>query len=106
MMAYWTCPWLTIVLEEHLIFHKFAGKPIDWSIWDNKNKLPIGFAALLSILIGFSGAVVGMYQIWYTGPIALKVGGYGGDIGGWLAIGFAGIVFPPLRWLELKKFGR
>lgn len=106
MMAYWTCPWLTIVIEEHLIFHKFVGKPIDWSIWDDKSKLPVGFAALLSFLIGFSGAIVGMYQIWYTGPIALKVGGYGGDIGGWLAIGFAGIVFPPLRWLELKKFGR
>ncbi len=50
---------------------------------------------------------MGMYQIWYTGPIALKVGGaYGGDIGAWLAIGFAGVAFPPLRWLELKKFGR
>jgi purine-cytosine permease-like protein len=107
MMAYWICPWITIVLEEHLLFHKLTSKAFDWSIYESKSKLPIGRAAFLSFLIGFAGAVVGMYQIWYTGPIALKVGGaYGGDIGAWLAIGFAGVVFPPLRWLELKKFGR
>ncbi|KAH8812469.1 permease for cytosine/purines, uracil, thiamine, allantoin-domain-containing protein [Xylogone sp. PMI_703] len=107
MMAYWVCPWLIIVLEEHLIFHKLMGKSFDWSIYENKRRLPIGLAALLSFLIGFSGAIVGMYQIWYTGPIALKIGGlYGGDIGEWLAIGFAGVVFPPLRWLELRRFGR
>jgi purine-cytosine permease-like protein len=107
MMAYWICPWITIVLEEHLLFHKLTSKAFDWSIYESKSKLPIGRAAFLSFLIGFAGAVVGMYQIWYTGPIALKVGGdYGGDIGAWLAIGFAGVVFPPLRWLELKRFGR
>ncbi|KAI9644683.1 Vitamin B6 transporter [Ciborinia camelliae] len=107
MMAYWICPWITISLEEYFIFHKLAGKSFDWTIYDDRSKLPIGFAALLSFLIGFSGAIVGMYQIWYTGPIALMVGGeYGGDIGDWLAIGFTAIVFPPLRYLELKKFGR
>jgi purine-cytosine permease-like protein len=107
MMAYWICPWITIALEEHLIFHKLIGKPFDWTIYENKSKLPIGLAALLSFLIGWAGAIVGMEQIWYAGPLALRIGGpAGGDIGAWLAIGFTGIVFPPLRWLELKKFGR
>ncbi|KAA8566973.1 hypothetical protein EYC84_010068 [Monilinia fructicola] len=107
MMAYWICPWITISLEEYFIFHKLAGKSFDWTIYNDRNKLPIGFAALLSFLIGFAGAVVGMYQIWYTGPLALMVGGeYGGDIGDWLGIGFTAVVFPPLRYLELKKFGR
>jgi purine-cytosine permease-like protein len=82
MMAYWICPWITIVLEEHLLFHKLTGKAFDCSIYESKSKLPIGLAALLSFLIGFPGAIVGMYQIWYTGPLALRVGGeYGGDIG-------------------------
>jgi purine-cytosine permease-like protein len=64
MMAYQVCPWITIVLEEHLLFHKLTGKALDWSIYENKSKLPIGLAALLSFLISFLGAVVGMYQIW------------------------------------------
>ena len=106
LMAYWICPWITIVLEEHLLFHKLSGKSFDWTSYENKGRLPIGLAALLSFLIGLAGAVVGMYQIWYTGPVALQVGGFGADIGAWLAIGFTGILFPPLRWLELKKFGR
>ncbi|CAG8979006.1 hypothetical protein HYALB_00009908 [Hymenoscyphus albidus] len=107
MMAYWICPWITIVLEEHLLFHKLLGRPFDWSINENRKKLPVGIAATLSFLIGFSGAFVGMYQVWYTGPLALKIGGeYGGDIGEWIAIGFTGVVFPPLRWLELKRLGR
>lgn len=106
MMAYWVCPWITIVIEEHLLFHKLTGKVFDWSIYEDKSKLPIGLAASLSFLIGFAGAIVGMHQIWYTGPLAIKLGGDGGDIGGWLSIGFTGIVFPPLRWLELKGFGR
>lgn len=106
LMAYWICPYLTIVIEEHVFLHKLPKKPLDWSIYNIQEKLPIGYAALSSFLIGFAGAIVGMYQIWYTGPIAALLGGYGGDIGAWLAIGFTGLVFPPLRWLELKKFGR
>lgn len=107
MMAYWICPFITIVIEEHLLFHKLPGKQFDWSIYENQSQLPIGLAALLSFLIGFAGAVLGMYQVWYTGPIALRIGGeFGGDIGPWIAIGFTAIVFPPLRWLELKRFDR
>ena len=106
LMAYWVSPWLTIVLEEHLLFHVLRDVPLDWTEWEDKTKLPIGFAALTSFLIGWSGAIVGMYQVWYVGPVALKIGGYGGDIGAWIAIAFTSLVYPPLRYLEMKKFGR
>lgn len=106
-MAYWVCPWITIVLEEDIIFHKARGIRFDWTAWEDKKKLPIGAAALLSFLIGWAGAIIGMYQVWYTGPLAAKVGGgYGGDIGAWLAIAFTSVTFPPLRYLELKRMGR
>ena len=106
IMAYWVCPWLTIVVEEHLLFHKLRGVPFDWTAWEDKRRLPIGAAALFAWLCGWVGAIIGMSQVWYTGPVALKVGGHGGDIGPWLAIGFAGSIFPPLRVLELSKVGR
>ena len=106
LMAYWTAPWVTIAFLEHVLFRKLRGVPFDWAQWENKKKLPVGAAALLSWLIGWAGAIVGMYQVWYTGPIALEVGGHGADIGPWLSIAWCGIVYVPLRWFELKKFGR
>ncbi len=106
IMSYWVCPWIMIALEEHLLFHKLRGVPFDWTAWEDKKRLPIGAAALFAWLVGWAGAIIGMYQVWYAGPVALKIGGYGGDIGAWMAIAFAGVVFPPLRYMELKKFGR
>ena len=29
IMSYWVCPWLTIALEEHLLFHVLCGVPFD-----------------------------------------------------------------------------
>ena len=106
LMGYWVSPWLTIVLEEHLLFHVLRDVSFDWTAWEDKGKLPIGIAAMISFLIGWAGAIIGMDQVWYQGPVALKVGGYGGDIGAWMAIAFTCVVYPPLRCLELKKFGR
>ena len=105
-MSYWVSPWITILLEEHLLFHVLRGVPFDWTAWEDKEKLPIGAAALFAWLFGWAGAIIGMDQAWYQGPVASKIGGYGGDIGAWLSIAFACIMYPPLRYLELKKFGR
>ncbi|KAL8840480.1 MAG: hypothetical protein Q9176_003806 [Flavoplaca citrina] len=106
LMSYWVVPWLTIGVEEHLIFHKLRGVPFDWTAWEDRGRLPIGAAALVAWLMGWVGAIIGMSQVWYTGPVALKLGGFGGDIGAWLAIAFAGVVFPPLRYVELRAVGR
>ena len=106
IMSYWVCPWLTIALEEHLLFHVLRRVPFDWTAWEDKKKLPVGAAALFAWLRSAAGAIIGMYQIWYQGPVALQIGGYGGDIGAWMSIAFAGVMYPPLRYLELKKFGR
>ncbi|KAL9114630.1 MAG: hypothetical protein Q9227_001308 [Pyrenula ochraceoflavens] len=106
IMSYWVCPWLTIGLEEHLLFHIVRDVPFDWAAWENRKKLPVGIAAAVAWVIGWAGAIVGMSQNWYVGPVAALVGDYGADMGAWIAIGFAGIAYPPLRYLELKKFGR
>lgn len=104
LMGYYIVIFVTIMLEEHLIFRRTRG--FDWTQWENQNYLPVGLAALLSFLIGWAGAIIGMSQVWYIGPVAMRVGGIGADIGAWLGIAFTMIVFPPLRYLELKKIGR
>lgn len=105
LMGYWIVMFVTIMLCEHLIFRRTRG--FDWTRWEDKSYLPIGFAALTAFLIGWVGAIIGMYQAWYVGPVAKLVGdGTGADIGIWLGISFTLVTFPPLRWLELKYVGR
>ncbi|KAL9097497.1 MAG: hypothetical protein Q9165_000393 [Trypethelium subeluteriae] len=106
IMAYWVCSWLIVALEEHLLFHALRGLTFDWTAWEDSKRLPVGAAALLAWLIGWAGAIIGMAQVWYTGPLALAIGGTGGDIGVWLCITFTGVVYPPLRYIELRRFGR
>ena len=79
----------------------------DWTQWENPKYLPVGIAALTAFLIGWAGAIIGMDQVWFVGPVAARVGdGTGADIGIWLGSAFGLITYPPLRYLELKKFGR
>jgi purine-cytosine permease-like protein len=49
-----------------------------------------------------------MSQAWYVGPIAIAAGGppFGADIGFELSIATSLVLYPPLRYLEKKKFGR
>lgn len=57
-------------------------------------------------VIGWAGAILCMAQVWYIGPIAAEVGDYGGDMGNYVGFAWAALVYPPLRWLEIKRFGR
>lgn len=49
--------------------------------YDTPSKLPIGIAGIAAGCIGVAGAVVGMDEVWYIGPIGGKIGAYGGDLG-------------------------
>ncbi|KAI1338437.1 hypothetical protein F5Y15DRAFT_387256 [Xylariaceae sp. FL0016] len=102
LMGYWIEFMVCIILEEHLIFRRRMG--FDWTRWEDKRDLPLGFAALSSFLLGWLGAVLGMYQVWYVGPLAALAGN--ADVGVWVGCGFALVSFPPLRSLELRRFGR
>jgi len=104
LMGYWVTIYLVIVIEEDLIFRRNKG--YDWTAWADPSQLPLGLAALAAFLIGWAGAIISMDQTWFVGPLAIKIGEYGGDLGIWVGSGWAMIVYPPLRWLELKKIGR
>lgn len=106
LMGYWVSIWFAITLEEHLIFRKWRGLGWNWDSWNDQRKMPIGIAALIAFLVGWAGAILCMAQVWYIGPLAKHLGEYGGDMGNYVGFAWAGLVFPGLRWLELKKFGR
>ncbi|KAF2497400.1 hypothetical protein BU16DRAFT_457658 [Lophium mytilinum] len=103
IIGYWTVGWVAMTIEEQLIFRRKSG--YDWSHWNVKSALPIGYAAFVGFGVGWVGAVMGMYQTYYTGPIA-KLVGNGADLGIPLAMSWAAIVYAPLRFLELKFIGR
>ncbi|KAF9067130.1 cytosine-purine permease [Rhodocollybia butyracea] len=76
--------------------------------WDSPSKLPLGIAGILAACFGIAGAVVGMAEVWYIGPIGKLAGNpeFGGDLGFELAGAFAGVSYPVLRWLEIHFTGR
>ena len=104
LMGYWVAIFLVITLEEHLIFRRTHG--FDWTAWSDPSRLPLGLAAFTAFVIGWVGSILCMYQIYYVGPIAKLASPTGADLGIWVGSSWAMIVFPPLRWLELRKIGR
>lgn len=116
-MGYWLTPFFVVLFEEHLIFRRQVYNLEDWA---NRKALPVGLAAIVAFGSGVVMAVMGMRythflmlancnsQAWYVGPIALKVGGppFGADVGFELGFSTTAILYPPLRYLEKKHFGR
>lgn len=111
ILSYWTAFFIVIVAEEHFIFRRKGGPLGGYNLadWDNPSKyvslvqsgcrtvvltwrldaflpfacrLPIGIAGLSACCFGIAGAVVGMSQVWYTGPIGKLAGAtVGADLG-------------------------
>ncbi|KAF7561391.1 hypothetical protein G7046_g2755 [Stylonectria norvegica] len=102
LMGYWVMLFICIVALEHCLFRGRQG--FDWSRWEDKSYLPVGWAAFAAFILGWVGAVLGMSQVWYIGPVA-KAASIA-DLGMWLGCSFAIVSFPPLRLLELKMIGR
>ncbi|KAH6884589.1 permease for cytosine/purines, uracil, thiamine, allantoin-domain-containing protein [Thelonectria olida] len=102
LMGYWVMLMIVIVGMEHGLFR--GRKAFDWAAWEDKSYLPVGYAAFAAFLLGWVGAILGMSQVWYIGPISEAASL--ADLGMWLGCGFAIVVFPPLRYLELKVVGR
>jgi NCS1 nucleoside transporter family len=108
LIGYWLAFYSAIIVSEHFIYRKNKLSNYNPDDYEDKNRLPIGIAAMFAICCGIAGAVVGMSQVWYVGVLAKKIGNpiFGGDIGFELAFGFAFTGYNLIRWYELKKFGR
>jgi len=100
IIAYWLGPWSIILIEEHFLFRRGRYNVDDW---DNRARLPVGWAALVAMGLGLVGIYLGAAQALFVGPIAkLFNPPYGMDVGFELGLIFAGIVYPFLRRMELS----
>lgn len=121
MLGYWISMYITLLLEENLLFRStsFTRKlhhnefedsespcMYNWNSWNKPQNITLGLASATAFACGVVGAVLGMNQVYYVGVLSRKIGDDGGDIGMWLCMGFTGVTYPVLRMLELKKFGR
>ncbi|KAI0778628.1 cytosine-purine permease [Trametes elegans] len=109
ILSYWTAFFVVVVAEEHVLFRRARGPLGGYNLddWDSPSRLPLGVAGVLAGCCGGAGAVVGMSEVWYTGPLAQRAGAeVGADLGFELAAAFAGVAYPPLRWLEIRLTGR
>jgi NCS1 nucleoside transporter family len=109
LIGYYLAIYEAISLSEHFIYRR-GFKGYDISVWNDKSKLPIGIAGTVAFCFGVFGAVMGMDQVWFLGPIGAlinKNGEFpGADIGFELAAAFAFVAYNISRPLELKYFGR
>jgi purine-cytosine permease-like protein len=86
LMGYWVIIYLTIAVEER----------DSWDAWANSSRLSVGIATLLALFIGWAGAIVSMDQVWFFGPVTTMVGDYGSDMGIWVGVSWAVLVYLPL----------
>ena len=104
IIAYWLGPWAIILTVEHFVFRRGRYNVDDW---DTRNRLPIGWAAIVSFIIGLGGVLLGAAQLYYVGPVAhLFNPPFGMDIGFELGVIFAGFAYYFLRRIELTLNGR
>jgi NCS1 nucleoside transporter family len=104
LIAYWLGPWSIILMLEHFVFRRGRYNVDDWN---TRSRLPVGWAAIVSLIIGIVGVLLGAAQVYYVGPIArLFNPPYGMDIGFELGVIFAGAAYFFLRRIEIAQTGR
>lgn len=106
LMGYWVAIWIAITLVEQFVFRRRWTPRFEWSDWDKQGKLPLGIAALIAFCVGWVGAVLCMSQYYFIGPLARLIGEDGGDMGNYVGFAMAAVAYAPLRWWELRRFGR
>lgn len=105
LLGYWSVCFAVILFLEDQWFRRRDG--YDVHAWDSPKDLPVGIAALVTLIVGYLvGALLGMDQTWFVGPVAKSFGGIGGDVGIYLCFVISIVMYWPLRTIEKKMAGR
>ncbi|EGG00647.1 uncharacterized protein MELLADRAFT_39584 [Melampsora larici-populina 98AG31] len=73
-VGYWAMIFGVIVAQEHIIFRRSHWSNYAFEDVNNSKLLPPGFASGFALVCGIVGAILGMSQKWFTGPIARLLG--------------------------------
>lgn len=108
LVGYWLALYQGVALTEHLWFRVRGGWGYVVEEYDEPGRLPPGMAAVSAFGVGVVGAVLGMAQSWFTGPVGRLCGGeeFGGDVGFELAFGFSAVAYLVLRTVERGYYRR
>ena len=105
IVGYWAVAFVVFLLLEDQVFRK--RRRYNLESWNTQKELPHGFAAVFALLTGYlAGGLPGLAQTWYVGPIAAKLGPYGGDVGMWMVFAVTFVVYLVARPIELHYFKR
>ncbi|KUI70284.1 Purine-cytosine permease fcyB [Cytospora mali] len=102
LIGYWLAIYEGVALAEHFVFRR-GRRGYVVEDYDVPSRLPPGMAALGAFMMGVLGAVLGMAQVWFTGPVGRLCGG---DVGFELGFGFSALAYLVLRAVERGRFGR
>ncbi|KAK1951947.1 NCS1 nucleoside transporter [Colletotrichum sublineola] len=102
LIGYWSASFVGIVVTEHFVFRRANYKLYEAAIWDDPSKLPWGVAAIGAAALSFALVVPCIFQVWFTGPIAVKTG----DLGFEVAFVLSALLYVPLRYAERRLVGR
>nr|POE87585.1 purine-cytosine permease fcyb [Quercus suber] len=106
LLGYWCTSYFVIVFSEHYFFRKGDFANYDLDGWNDPKRLPLGLAGFGAFALGVIAWVMGMVETWYVGPLGALIGSAGGDVANEFAFVVTALSFTPLRFLELKYFGR
>lgn len=99
LIAYWLAPWAIILVIEHC----FRRGQYNVEDWNNPDRLPSRWAAIVAMASGLFGAYLGAAQVAFVGAIAgLFNQPFGMDIGFGLGGLFAAITYLILRPIERR----
>ncbi|XBW36456.1 hypothetical protein QEN19_002034 [Hanseniaspora menglaensis] len=90
--------------DDHMLFLKHLRIRYNWEIWNDHSKLTLGIATIVSFVCSVGIVAASMSQTYWVGPIAEKFDG--GDTAMWFAMAVSLVVYPPIRFWELKRYGR
>nr|POE99467.1 purine-cytosine permease fcyb [Quercus suber] len=106
-IGYWLAIYEGVALADHFVFKRGIDNYIP-EHYDQPDKLPPGFAAVLAFCFGVAGMVTGMSQVWFVGPIALHAGmaPFGGDVGSELGFAFSAVSYIVRLFAVELKFSK
>jgi len=72
LIAYWLGPWTIILVLEHFVFRRGRYNVDDWN---TRSRLPLGWAAIVSMFIGLVGVFLGFSQAITIGKMIVPIPG-------------------------------